>query len=60
VASLVHTCPALQVERILGKYPSTFKQAGVIPLLDLAQRQHGGWLPLAAMDKVIQRGVQEM
>jgi len=41
-----------RVERILGKYPSTFKQAGVIPLLDLAQRQHGGWLPLAAMDKV--------
>jgi len=46
------TYSALQVERILGKYPSTFKQAGVIPLLDLAQRQHGGWLPLAAMDKV--------
>jgi NADH dehydrogenase (ubiquinone) flavoprotein 2 len=21
-------------------------------LLDLAQRQHGGWLPVAAMDKV--------
>ena len=26
----------------------------MIPLLDLAQRQHGGWLPLAAMDKVAQ------
>lgn len=24
----------------------------MIPMLDLAQRQHGGWLPLAAMDKV--------
>lgn len=24
----------------------------MIPLLDLAQRQCGGWLPLAAMDKV--------
>lgn len=46
-------CPCgCQVERILGKYPSTFKQAGIIPLLDLAQRQHGGWLPVAAMDKV--------
>jgi NADH dehydrogenase (ubiquinone) flavoprotein 2 len=41
-----------KVEKILGKYPTTFKQAGVIPLLDLAQRQHGGWLPVAAMDKV--------
>jgi NADH:ubiquinone oxidoreductase subunit E len=26
----------------------------VIPLLDLAQRQAGGWLPLAAMHKVAQ------
>jgi NADH dehydrogenase (ubiquinone) flavoprotein 2 len=26
----------------------------VIPLLDLAQRQHGGWLPLNAMHKVAQ------
>ena len=26
----------------------------MIPLLDLAQRQNGGWLPLAAMDKVAQ------
>ena len=23
-----------------------------MPLLDLAQRQHGGWLPRAAMDEV--------
>jgi NADH dehydrogenase (ubiquinone) flavoprotein 2 len=26
----------------------------MIPLLDLAQRQHGGWLPLTAMQKVAQ------
>ena len=38
---------------ILSRYPSNYKQAGIIPLLDLAQRQCGGWLPLAAMDKVI-------
>lgn len=37
---------------ILGKYPKNYKQSGIIPLLDLAQRQNGGWLPLAAMDKV--------
>lgn len=41
-----------RVDRILGKYPSNYKQAGIIPLLDLAQRQSGGWLPLAAMNKV--------
>jgi len=40
--------------KILSKYPANYKQAGIIPLLDLAQRQHGGWLPVAAMDKVAQ------
>lgn len=42
------------VDKILSKYPANYKQSGIIPLLDLAQRQHGGWLPLAAMDKVAQ------
>jgi NADH dehydrogenase (ubiquinone) flavoprotein 2 len=41
-----------RVEKILGKYPANYRQAGIIPLLDLAQRQSKGWLPLAAMDKV--------
>lgn len=36
----------------MGRYPDNYKQAGIIPLLDLAQRQAGGWLPLAAMNKV--------
>lgn len=40
------------VDKILSKYPDNYKQSGIIPLLDLAQRQHGGWLPVAAMDKV--------
>lgn len=43
-----------RVKHILGKYPNNYKQAAMIPLLDLAQRQHGGWLPLAAMHKVAQ------
>lgn len=42
----------LRVKKILSKYPSNYKMSGIIPLLDLAQRQHGGWLPLAAMNKV--------
>lgn len=40
--------------QILGKYPDHYKQAACIPLLDLAQRQHGGWLPVSAMNKVAQ------
>jgi NADH dehydrogenase (ubiquinone) flavoprotein 2 len=43
-----------RVNRVLRKYPDNYRQAGIIPLLDLAQRQNGGWLPLAAMDKVAQ------
>lgn len=40
------------VKRILAKYPKNYKQSGIIPLLDLAQRQCGNFVPLAAMDKV--------
>ena len=40
------------MNKILGKYPNNYKQSAIIPLLDLAQRQHGGWIPVAAMDKV--------
>ncbi|KAJ8598804.1 hypothetical protein CTAYLR_008664 [Chrysophaeum taylorii] len=41
-----------RAELIMSKYPTNYKQAAIIPLLDLAQRQNGGWLPLAAMDRV--------
>lgn len=41
-----------RVDMVLSKYPANYKQSGIIPLLDLAQRQHGGWLPLSAMNKV--------
>jgi NADH:ubiquinone oxidoreductase subunit E len=37
---------------IVNRYPKNYRQAGIIPLLDLAQRQCGGWLPLVAMQKV--------
>uniref|UniRef100_A0A6B2LGW0 NADH-quinone oxidoreductase subunit NuoE n=1 Tax=Arcella intermedia TaxID=1963864 RepID=A0A6B2LGW0_9EUKA len=39
-------------KKILAKYPEGYKKSAVMPLLDLAQRQCGGWLPLAAMNKV--------
>lgn len=40
-----------RVDAILKIYPEGHKRAAMIPLLDLAQRQHG-WLPIAAMHKV--------
>ncbi len=36
----------------IAKYPPGRQQSAVLPLLDLAQRQSGGWLPLAAMNHV--------
>jgi NADH-quinone oxidoreductase E subunit len=43
---------AARVKTILAKYPADRKPSAVLPLLDLAQRQAGGWLPKAAMDHV--------
>ncbi|XP_072013591.1 NADH dehydrogenase [ubiquinone] flavoprotein 2, mitochondrial-like [Amphiura filiformis] len=40
-----------RVNDIIANYPEGHKQAAVIPVLDLAQRQHG-WTPLSAMHKV--------
>lgn len=37
---------------LMARYPEARKQSAVIPLLDLAQRESGGWLPRAAMDHV--------
>lgn len=36
----------------IAKYPEGRQASAVLPLLDLAQRQCGGWLPRAAMDHV--------
>ncbi len=41
-----------EIDRILAKYPEARKQSAVMPLLHLAQMQHGGWLPRAALDHV--------
>lgn len=38
--------------RIIAKYPTGKQASAVLPLLDLAQRQHDNWLPRAAMDYV--------
>ncbi|MDE2165716.1 MAG: NADH-quinone oxidoreductase subunit NuoE [Alphaproteobacteria bacterium] len=36
----------------IAKYPPGRQASAVLPLLDLAQRQHDNWLPRAAMDAV--------
>ncbi len=41
-----------RAEAHIAKYPPGRQASAVLPLLDLAQRQHGGWLPRAAMDHV--------
>jgi NADH-quinone oxidoreductase E subunit len=37
---------------IFAKYPKGREASAMMPLLDLAQRQHAGWLPRAAMDHI--------
>lgn len=39
-------------QKIIDRYPPGKQQSAVMPLLDLAQRQHENWLPRAAMDYV--------
>jgi NADH-quinone oxidoreductase E subunit len=43
---------AEKAKGIIAKYPPGRQQSAVMPLLDLAQRQSGNWLPRAAMDYV--------
>jgi len=40
-----------RVESILANYPEGHKQAAMMPILDLAQRQNDNWLPISAMNK---------
>ena len=41
-----------KAEAIIAKYPPSKKQSAVMPLLDLAQRQHEGWVPRAAIERI--------
>jgi NADH-quinone oxidoreductase subunit E len=52
-ASFAFTAENLEkAKAVIAKYPAGRQQSAVMPLLDLAQRQHDGWLPRAAMDVV--------
>ena len=46
-----HACRISQrIEALIGNYPPGHQAAAVIPALDIAQRQNGGWLPISAMN----------
>lgn len=42
-------------DEIIARYPEGRQQSAVIPLLDLAQRESGGWLPQSAIEHVAER-----
>jgi len=41
-----------RADDIISNYPEGHEAAAVMPLLDIAQRQHDGWLPISAMHYV--------
>jgi NADH-quinone oxidoreductase subunit E len=52
-ASFAYTAENLaKAKAIIAKYPPGRQASAMLPLLDLAQRQHDNWLPRAAMDTV--------
>ena len=44
-----------EISEILKKYPPERKASAVMPLLDLAQREAGGWLPISALEAVAEK-----
>lgn len=43
-----------QIQKILAKYPAGKGESALLPVLRLAQKQSGGWLPRAAIAAVAQ------
>ena len=41
-----------EIKRIIAKYPKGRQASAVMPLLDLAQRQHNNWIPMAAIEEI--------
>ncbi len=40
------------IDIVIARYPKSRQASAVMPVLDIAQRQHGGWLPQAALEHV--------
>ncbi len=41
-----------RADNIIAKYPSGRQKSAILPLLDIAQRQNGGWLSVTAIEYV--------
>lgn len=41
-----------RAQAVIAKYPKGCQASAVLPLLDLAQRQNGGWISRAVMDHI--------
>jgi len=41
-----------EIKRIIAKYPKGRQASAVMPLLDLAQRQHDNWIPIKAIEVI--------
>ena len=44
-----------EIKRIIAKYPKGRQASAVMPLLDMAQRQHENWIPMAAIEAIAVR-----
>ena len=44
-----------EINRIIAKYPKGRQASAVMPLLDLAQRQHDNWIPMVAIEAIAVR-----
>ena len=45
----------LLIKKIVAKYPKGKQASAVMPLLDLAQRQHNNWIPMKAIELIAER-----
>ncbi len=41
-----------KIDQFIAKYPKGKQQSAIMPLLDIAQRQHDNWIPEAAMEEI--------
>jgi NADH-quinone oxidoreductase E subunit len=44
-----------EIKRIAAKYPKGRQASAVMPLLDLAQRQHNNWIPMKAIELIAKK-----
>ena len=41
-----------EIKRVIAKYPKGRQASAVMPLLDIAQRQHDNWIPMKAIELI--------